>query len=301
MVYGTSGIKRKRRTNADIQRVKDTLVEIIAQQRPITCRQAFYQLVARQAIEKTQQEYQNVCRYLTSMRREGAIGYDAIADNTRWMRKPKSHFDLKTALQYTHENYRKMLWADQPVYVEVWCESDSVAGVLFDITGKFDVPLHAMRGFASETYLHSLADFLRDEERPIFIYYFGDYDPSGVWIDKDAEKKVRAFAPHLNITFKREAVTKEQIEKFNLPGAPPKKSDSRASKFDHSESVEIETFSPGQLRKMVRNSIVRHINQQVYEQTKNVENLERQTLAAVIEGLYENEQEEHGDDESSDS
>jgi hypothetical protein len=307
MVYGTSGIKRNRRNNAEIQRIKDALVDLIAQEKPITCRQAYYGLVARQLIAKTKQEYQNVCRYLCNMRRQRVISYSDIADNTRWVRQIKRHSSLQSALQHTRQTYRRMLWADQSVYVEIWCESDSIASVLTPITYDFDVPLHAMRGFASETYLYSVADNLFNETRPIYIYYFGDYDPSGVYIDKHAEKKVREFAPHLNITLERVAVTAEQIEEYKLPGSPTKKTDSRAAKFDRSEAVEIETFTPTQLRKICEDSIVQHIDELTWARTKWVERAEKDSLARVISQLQiklrlddEETDDEETDDEETD-
>ena len=56
-----------------------------------------------------------------------------------------------------------------------------------------------------------MAESIADETRPCHIYYFGDYDPSGVHIDRDAEKKLRGFAPDTDITFDRVAVTLQQL------------------------------------------------------------------------------------------
>ena len=83
MSYATSSIKRNRRTGAAIAEIKATMKAVCEDERPMTCRQLYYQLVARQLIDKTQQQYQNVCRYLVQMRREKEIPYDWIADNTR--------------------------------------------------------------------------------------------------------------------------------------------------------------------------------------------------------------------------
>ena len=45
--YGTSPIKRVRRTKADIQSLRDTIWSVVEQYKPMTNRQVFYQLVSR--------------------------------------------------------------------------------------------------------------------------------------------------------------------------------------------------------------------------------------------------------------
>ena len=53
--------------------------------------------------------------------------------------------------------YRRDLWAAMPVYVEVWCEKDALAGVLLEETELYDVPLMVARGYSSVSFLHSAA------------------------------------------------------------------------------------------------------------------------------------------------
>ena len=45
-----------------------------------------------------------------------------------------------------------------PVYVEVWCEKDALAGVLLEETEPYDVPLMVAKGYSSISFLHSAAD-----------------------------------------------------------------------------------------------------------------------------------------------
>jgi hypothetical protein len=68
------------------------------------------------------------------------------------MRKPRSFDRVQQALDDTARLYRKSLWTDAETYVEVWCEKDALAGVIFPVTAKYDVPLMVARGFASETF-----------------------------------------------------------------------------------------------------------------------------------------------------
>src|SRR5262245_37068002 len=133
-VYGASPIKpaRRRRTRAEMQRIADALYELVRDSQPCTVRQAFYLAVSTGLVGKTEQEYKNtVGRLLLRMRQAGRIPFRWIADNTRWIRKPRSHDGIEDALEQTASLYRRDLWANQDVAVEVWCEKDAIAGVLY--------------------------------------------------------------------------------------------------------------------------------------------------------------------------
>src|SRR5262245_57878297 len=122
-LYGSRPVKRRRRTNAQLLELEDSLFRIVESMRPMTVRQVFYQAVSAGLIEKTEQEYKNsIGERLKKMRREGRLPYHWIADNTRWMRKPRSFGSLDEALEDASSSYRRSLWHSQDVYVEVWLE-----------------------------------------------------------------------------------------------------------------------------------------------------------------------------------
>jgi len=90
-----------------------------------------------------------------------------------------------SALEEMHKFYRRDLWANQDVYVEVWAESDSVAGIIADVTNEFDVPLMVCRGYSSTTFLYSAAQNIEAVGKPAYLYQVGDHDPSGVDIARN--------------------------------------------------------------------------------------------------------------------
>ncbi len=280
-VYGSSPI-RDRRTRSDIEQIRRELLRLAKENRPATVRQIYYRAVSEGLIDKTEQEYKGtVCRLLADLRREGALPYDWIADNTRWMRKPHTFDSLASALELTRQTYRRALWTDQEAYVEVWLEKDALSGVLFEVTSEWDVPLMVTRGYPSLTFLHSAAEVIAAQEKPTFLYYLGDHDPSGVDIPKRVEAELRRMAPFADIYFERLAVNVEQIAAFDLPTRPTKKSDSRAKAFE-GESVEVDAIAPAKLRELVNNAIVQHVDPTTYNRTLAVEEAERQSLAAMI-------------------
>ena len=147
---------------------RDALYEIVAEQQPMTVRQVFYRATVRGIGEKTEDGYSKVQRMLADMRRDGELPYDWIADNTRWMRKPRTFGGPEEALRRTVKTYRKALWRDADAYVEIWLEKDALAGVVYDVTNEFDVPLMVSRGYASLSFLHSAAEAMANQDRPCF-------------------------------------------------------------------------------------------------------------------------------------
>ena len=280
--YGPSPItRRQRRSKAEIGSIRDAIYTVVEAMKPMTVRQVFYQLVTRGVVEKREGEYkQTVGRLLLDMRVKGVIPFDWISDNTRGQRKPRSWGSMEDALVSTARTYRRALWNDQDVYVEIWTEKDAIAGVLMEETAPWDVPLMVSRGFSSVSYLYECAESITAIEKPAYIYYFGDHDPSGVAIDKAIEKRLRQFAPDAEINFERVAVLPWHIKKWGLPTRPTKTTDSRSKTFD-GESVEVDASPPDMMRWLVRQSIGRHVDHDVLERTKLIEQSERQTLLSV--------------------
>lgn len=317
-----------RRTKASINVLKAKLYAIIEELRPMTVRQVFYQAVSRGLIDKTEAEYkQTIGRLLTTMRKEGELPWHWLADHTRWMRKPTTHDNLTAMMERSQEFYRRALWNDQDAYVEVWLEKDALAGVLYDVTEQWDVPLMVTRGYPSFSFMASAAQTIAAQDKPVHLYYFGDHDPSGVDIPRHVEQQIKQLVygipeedmkwlksisdnqdddwifsllfgdpirfiellaekhgTYRVIHFTRVAVNEDQIVELDLQTRPTKKTDSRARNFK-GESVEVDAIHPNMLRRMVENCITQHIDEPVLENTRKIEQAERETLQTVISNM----------------
>jgi hypothetical protein len=193
------------------------------------------------------------------------------------MRKPSAFTGIEACLNSTANSYRRDLWSSMPVYVEVWCEKDALAGVLLEETKIYDVPLMVARGYSSVSFLHGAAMAIKDREKPAHIYHFGDLDPSGVDAARDIEAKLRRYAPDAEIHFERPAVTRSQVEEWDLPTRPTKQTDTRAKKFNGT-SVELDAIPADKLRDLVRECIERHVDQHQFGILKVAEESERDLL-----------------------
>lgn len=275
--YQAIRVKRHRASRAEVEERRSALHAIVAAMRPMTVRQVFYQATVRGIIEKSETGYAKVQTDLVLMRKAGELPYDWLADNTRWQRKPRSFNGVEQALAETAKLYRKNLWADADAYVEVWLEKDALSGVILPVTAAFDVSLMVARGYASLSFLHSAAEYIRTVDVPTFIYHLGDFDPSGVNAGEKIEETLREMAPDADISFKRIAVNPAQIEAWNLPTRPTKTTDSRSRNFG-SISVELDAIEPNLLRAIVEDAIEQHLPPDQLKILKVAEDSEREAL-----------------------
>jgi hypothetical protein len=274
-------MRRTRSTKAEVEQRRDALYRIVEGSRPATVRQVYYLATVAGLVPKTENGYDMVQTDLTLMRRAGLLPYDWLADSTRWQRKPTTFCSVEEALEDTARLYRKALWADADAYVEIWLEKDALAGVVYPVTEKFDVPLMVARGYASLSFLHDAAEYIADLNVSAHIYHLGDYDPSGQDAARAIEKTLREMAPEAEIHFERLAVTGWQIANWRLPTRPTKTTDSRAKGFG-AVSVELDAIPPGQLRSLVQKAIERHLPPEQYRVLWVAEASERRLINGLV-------------------
>ena len=113
------------------------------------------------------------------------------------------------------------------------------------------------------------------------IYYLGDHDPSGDDIARNVEVRLREFAPDAALTFERLAVTPDQIAAYDLPTHPTKLTDSRTKTWTGGGSVEVDAIDPADLRQLVEQTILRHVDAQALAATQVAEASERELLNRV--------------------
>lgn len=282
-LYGTSPIKRSRRTRDDVEALDRALHEIVGADPPMTVRQVFYQATVRGLVPKHEGKgYRVVQRRLVALREAGVLPYSWITDNARMVRGLDRYTDLEHFAAQSAELYRRDYWARSDVRVEVWLEKDALAGVLYPVVvTEWGLDLFVTRGFASVSYLESAAAAARYDGRPTFIYVLTDLDPSGIDIARKVAQELPRRAPRVEMTVRRLAVTLEQVEAMNLPTRPTKQTDTRAKKFEveyGTESVELDAIPPSALRQMVSNAITQHADTAEHRRLKNIERLERESM-----------------------
>lgn len=276
-IHARQAGKRRRSTQDEMLERALFLINYAEKHGPVTVRQLYYQAVVVGLIKKTDAGYAQVQRQVLDLRRDGSLEYRHIVDATRWMRKPRSFASVEEAIRISLETYRKALWLETEEVVEVWCEKDALAGVIYPVTAMYDVPLMIARGYSSETFCNEAIEAYKDSDRPYYVYYLGDFDRSGL----DAagslrEKLTRLAEPYgIEVHFEQIAVTVEQIVTWNLTTREPKRESAADKKWPHSFACELDAMSPAQIRSIVRYALEQHMPKDELERLKVIEEEEK--------------------------
>ena len=187
-IYQAGPTKRLRATKAEMEARKAALYEIVAEQQPMVVRQVFYQVVVRDLMSNSQSTYDKVQQTLVDMRRAGDLPYGWLTDHSRSVYRVPSYATVADAMQATANSYRKALWVDVPVRLEIWVEKKALIGVLWPIVLEHDGALYPAGGFTSLSFANDAAEEIASYEKPTLIYHLGDYDPSGVLIGEKMKR-----------------------------------------------------------------------------------------------------------------
>jgi hypothetical protein len=274
--------RRGRRPDPKVTARREQFAELAEKFQPATVRQVYYLAESRDIVPKDETKgYRSVQRDLVLLRQSGRVEYEWISDNTRWMRKSRSYQGIDHFLKLTTQTYRRDLWASSPVYVEIWCEKDAIAGVIMEETDPYDVPLMVAKGCSSITYLYEAAQAIKARGKPAYVYASLDHDPTGKVSARHIERMLREYAPGAEIHFELVAVTPEQIAGSlgtPLSTRPTKREKNRHAKDFVGDSCELEAIPPDQLRMLVRDCIERHIDRNRLAVLQEAEKSERQAL-----------------------
>lgn len=239
-------------------------VDFVNQYRPVTVRQIYYGLVSRQIIELTEKDYKRMVRIATRARLAGLIPFDAIVDDTRKAEKTPSWEDIQEIMDVAIRQYRSDWWADQDNYVEIWLEKRALRRIFYPITNAYDVHLCVGGGYQSwpEIWEAKKRRFESREGQDIIILYFGDLDPSGKDMPRDIENRFNTL--NTPVTMKEIALTREDIEEYNLPRNPMKPKDTRNEwylrKYGINYAVELDALPPDILREKIEQAILEHVD-----------------------------------------
>ena len=230
----------------------------------LTLRQIYYQLVAKQIIPNEQRYYKKLSRVCVAGRDEGILSEEGFADRLRAVDKLSSWTDLNGFMQTVKRSYRRDKWQNQPKYLEIWTEKDALRNVLTEITYKYDVALMVARGQLSRTAVYEAAKrYEAQDNKECYLYYCGDFDPSGLSIYDSIKNRIGNFG--VSINYERIALTEEQIKEYHLPSDPGKQSDPNYNKFvalyGDDLVVELDSLPPNVLRKIIEDCILKNIDE----------------------------------------
>lgn len=273
---------RQRRTKAQVEQLERQIYDVLQVDRPQSIRHVFYRMTdprLPEPVEKTQRGYNQVQSRMTKMRRSGKLPYGWLTDMTRRGFHTNTFMDGGDFLSSMAGLYRGDLWEQADRYVEVWCESRSIAGTIDSVCEELAVSLYPAGGFASLTLAYDAAEYIKvaSSGRPVEVLYIGDYDPAGVLIDRSLETELRKhLGADVELNFHRIGITPEQITRYDLPTKMRKKGERRAPEIEH--TVEAEAMPAHMMRDLLRDAVEQFLPAHALSVVKEAEQSERECL-----------------------
>lgn len=150
----------------------------------------------------------------------------------------------------------------QKTRVVLGVEKQAQQGYFEPLARQYNVDLMVFRGYASISLINELKKHISNDTREIVILYFGDFDPSGIDIDRSFLDNAQNVL-NLDVNLERIALTHEQVTEMDLIPAPAKDTDKRSKKFveEYGSNVyELDAVEPMELQQMIRDAIESHID-----------------------------------------
>lgn len=243
----------------------------------ITLRQLYYRLVSRLLIPNTINSYKRLSRIMVKARENGDVPINCLEDRSRRVlgRGDTGFYSAETflknrilSLQDSWKGFTMPMWDDQPTHILISLEKDALSRLVSRIGNMYSVRTFPTRGYPSFSYVQRMASYIRTklEGKKTVVLYFGDFDPSGIDIERDLSDRLTKYNAG-DFEVLRVALTSDQIKRYQLPPMPVKRSDARADGFlaEHGDrAVELDALDPNLLQRTVAESIELRINKNAW-------------------------------------
>jgi len=278
------------------EKLTELVMSYFKQGLKITSRHAFYRKANENLYPFNKQGYRAVLEILVDLRLEGKLPWDSIADRSRYWYDPiPKSTSLSELIEDFHGTVLSKLgfdpWKELGKYVEIWVEKESIAEFLKPLARKWLTVLAPSRGYASWAYVWEGVKRIKSygyEE--VTILYVGDYDPSGLDIERHLKEAINHFKVNCHVN--RVAVTERDIE--TLPPSPLKKGDPRLKSERYAwyrESYdnkvwEVDAIEPKELYRRVEDALKEQINLKIWRRIqKKTEKIRSKALKILDEAL----------------
>jgi hypothetical protein len=264
-------------------RIVEEAQVVLAAHNPMTVRQVYYQLVARQVIDNNRGQYQAVSNALVDARKEGIIPWNWIEDRLRRPRTVSMWQNLSDFAQTARASYRRDVWETQPAYLEVWLEKDALSGIFEDVLERCGVTLNVGRGYDGWDSIHNAAERFGDGVGAS-ILYFGDFDPSGEDMVRSLRDRLGFFNCVPDVV--KCALVAGDVERYQLPPDFTKATDTRRTAFVavHGDvAVELDALPVDVLTARLRTEVEARMDMNALKSIWKKEARDRKLLTTALE------------------
>ena len=266
----------------------DAAHRILSEIQPASVRAVCYKLFNEKLIPSmAKSETNRVGTQLTWAREQGLIPWAWIVDGTRTIERQPSWDSPDDLLRAASQQYRRDWWEQQPVRVLFCSEKSTIAGTVNPVTGQYGVGFLSLHGYSSATSTHDVAALSLEDERPLIVFYIGDWDPSGLHMsEQDLPARLERYGGRVQI--RRIALTQEDTEALGHQpsfAADDKRKDPRYGWYSENYGPrcwELDALDPNTLRDRVDQHLRSLIDWPTWERCSRAEEAERSTLLEFV-------------------
>jgi hypothetical protein len=286
-------LRIKTYVSVDKQQCLTHLKRIYEERGNQTARHYYYQMLGCHAIgliehkNSAKNAYAFVCRLLVEARKKGIIPWSAVIDPGR-RRTSYSNYDLKYYAKLKMGSAIMLdFWRGQPRRVEIWVEKEAIFELVQNTVYRYRIPVNINKGYGSATVIHDAAERY-GKGKGWTLLYIGDFDPSGLDIDRCLRDSLKEHGSRPNIV--RIALTQEDtVSLIPMAGLSLKKTDSRYQRFvelygSDQKGYEIDSLPADILRKRIIEALNTHMDLDLFKKVIELEDAVDERLAAELEG-----------------
>lgn len=270
---------------------------------PQMLRHFYYILLSSEAIklfpqtgkaDPADQAYKWVSCLLVDARENGDLPWAAIVDSGRRSFTYHKGYGLESfARGCQHAYYTLDPWHLQQRRIEVWVEKDDMADVLHRMVDDLRIPVYVAKGYASATVKNDARDRYGDGSGYVLLY-LGDFDPTGIDIERELKEKLSEYDVHPHI--ERVTLTYEHAQMLPPSTALDlKESDPRTPRFKAlypgSKGYEMNIIGAKVIEQRLLATIDRYMDRAEFEAAIELEDIisqeATQRLTHVMDGFVE--------------
>jgi hypothetical protein len=241
----------------------------------VTLRQLFYRLVAAEVLPNTRSAYTMLSNRTAAARRRGE--FPELMDRTRNIHEYRTFTSPEDAKEFIARIYRRDRTEGQEYSIYLGVEKEGIVEQLSSWFGTLGLTIISLKGYSSQSYVAQVTEHAEKSERPAILIYAGDFDPSGLDIDRDFQRRTNCFDTVLRV-----ALNEKQITEYDLPPQMGKTKDSRAKafidKYGKLIQVELDALPPNDLKSLYQNAIFKYFDLSTWKQVIKLEEEEKQKL-----------------------
>jgi hypothetical protein len=222
------------------------------------------------------QAYKWVSGLLVEARENGDFPWHGIVDTGRrtiHRYRGKSLQEFSDGCQKAY--YVLDPWRLQEKRIEVWVEKDDMADALDRIVRELRIPIYVAKGYGSATVKNDACKRYGDGSRHVLLYC-GDFDPSGIDIERELKENLAANGVYPII----ERVTLTYEHTLQLPPSTAidlKESDTRTKRFKElypgSKGYELNIVGTRRLEEYLLTAINKYMDMAAYDAAIELENI----------------------------